>query len=436
MSAVAVIIGIDDYEIDPLTTARRDALIFRDALLALNLVADTDVVLLTSPAGDGAGVADRRTINDTLMEVYDRGADLDRLYFFFAGHGLSAYTSASRSSASTFLIPREVVDLRRDANQLLNFDNLRMRLERAGPTEQYFFIDACRDLAFGQRPGDPPESLGWGNSAQPRDEPTAQAVLYAVSVGGKALGVREGMGVMTSHLVDALHGRGVSLDYSDDDDAYVVTRESIARHVRERIRETVAGYQQWTHQYMIPDLRSAGPPLHPLRVIESPPRPTFRLDFDPIAAADWTRVRLKLRGQTLQEPCWPPRKSGESIRTLAPQVYRIDVETDRGSAAADPVKIDLRMVQAATIRFTDSAPTAARTPPLEPAPGDANVHTTGVSSAPPRLGTVRAWADEPEAVIELVSQDPPYRRWEVSAPLDELLTTSQSPFALRARSWT
>ncbi len=104
---------------------------------------------------------------------------------------------------------------------------------------------------------------------------------------------------------------------------------------------------------------------------------------------------------------------------MAPQVYRIDVETDRGSAAAEPVKIDLRMVQAATIRFTASAPTAVPTLPLEPAPGDANVHTTGVSSAPPLLGTVRALADAPEAVIELVSQDPPYRRWEVSgAQLD------------------
>ncbi len=419
MSAVAVIIGIDDYEIDPLTTARRDALIFRDALLALNLVADTDVVLLTSPAGDGAGVADRRTINDTLMEVYDRGADLDRLYFFFAGHGLSAYTSASRSSASTFLIPREVVDLGADAFQLLNFDNLRMRLERAGPAEQYFFIDACRDLAFGNRPGDPPDSLGWRDSAQPRDEPTAQAVLYAVSVGGQALGVREGMGVMTSHLVDALHGRGVALDYSDDDDAWVVTSESIARHVQERVRETVRGHQQWTHQYMIPDLRSAGPPLRPLRVIEPPPRTTFRLDFYPLAAADWTRVRLKLRGQTLQEPCWPPRKPGEPIETLGPQVYWIDVETDRGSATADPVKIDLRKEQAAEIRFTDAAPTAVPALPLEPAPGDANVHTTGVSSAPPLLGTVRALADAPEAVIELVNQDPPYRRWDVSgAQLD------------------
>src|SRR5690349_14324687 len=142
MSAIAVIIGIDDYMSQPLTTATRDAVAFRDALLGLNLVNASGVVLLTSPQQGNSGIASRGAIVAALRDVYDRAAELDRFFLYFAGHGLSACDSASRSSSSTALVPRVVENLDTDANLLLNFDDLRSRMERAGPTEQYFFVDA------------------------------------------------------------------------------------------------------------------------------------------------------------------------------------------------------------------------------------------------------------------------------------------------------
>src|SRR6266567_5717767 len=414
MSAIAVIVGIDDYEFQPLTTATRDAVAFRDALIDLELADAGGIVLLTSPQREDSELADRSGIVSALRDVYDRAAELDRFFFYFAGHGLSAWTSASRSSVNTALVPREVVDLSADANLLLNFDDLRSRMERAGPTEQYFFVDACRDFAFGERPGDLP-GLGWPASGTARDEPSSQAVLYAVSLGGEALGVQGGMGVMTSHLIEALYGRGLALDWSDDDDAFVVTSESIARHVRNGVHELLAGHLFWKHRYMIPDLRPSGPPLTPLRIVDSPPKPTFTLHFDPLDAARWTHVHLTLRGQPLREPSWPPHGPGEPV-TLNPQVYRIDARPDHGIARAEPVKIDLRRMNAATIRFDEDVFAAVPSPQGDTGPGEANVQSEADPYPPPALGFIRAEADEPQTVIELAQQDPPYRRWEAAAP--------------------
>jgi hypothetical protein len=412
MSAIAVIIGIDDYASKPLTTAVRDAMAFRDALLALNLVDATGVVLLTSPQQGNSEIASRGAIVAALKDVYDRGGGLDRFFFYFAGHGLSAWTSASRSSSSTALIPREVEDLGTDANLLLNFEDLRSRMERAGPTEQYFFVDACRDLVFGERPGDLP-GVGWPASENPRDEPSSQAVLYAVSLGGQAVGVPDGMGVMTSYLIEALYARGLALDWSDDDDEYVVTSESIARHVRAGVEAQLSGTQFWKLRYMIPDLRPSGPPLTPLRIVDSPPRPAFTLHFDPLAAADWTDVRLRLRGQLLHEPSWPPQGPGQPV-TLDPQVYRIDAKPAHGTVSADPVKVDLRRINAATIRVTSVPSPPLPTVRVEPGPGEANIQSAAYPSSD--RGMVQADADEPQTVIELSQQDPPYRRWEAAAP--------------------
>ena len=417
MNAYAVIIGIDEYSVSPLTSAVRDALKFRDALLELELVRETDVTLLTSPPQPDGGPADRKSVNSVMKEVYDDGTRLDRLYFYFAGHGLTAWRDAARSVAETALIPPDVEDLTGDSNLLFNFDNLRARLERAGPGEQFFFVDACRDLAFGERPANLPD-LGWPASPNPSPGPTAQAAIYAVSQGGQAEGVKEGMGVFTSHLIDALHGLGKALEYSDQLDASVVTTESIRNYVQGRVLVTVSDRPLWQRQIMLPELRPSGPALTPLRRVENPPRPTLTLSFDPEGAAAYSRVELTSRGDPLFEPRWPPRRHGEAV-ILRPQVYRIRAESDQGVATPEPLRVDLREVGAATIRVYDHPPAA--TPVLEVAPGEARVESAGVvrSGQEPASARVRVEAVEPGAVVELVGLDPPYHRREAATRLIE-----------------
>ncbi len=56
------------------------------------------------------------------------------------------------------LVPSDVADLAADGYKLINFDDLCSRLRFAGPKEQLFFIDACRDLGLGETPGNVPFS--------------------------------------------------------------------------------------------------------------------------------------------------------------------------------------------------------------------------------------------------------------------------------------
>jgi hypothetical protein len=353
-----------------------------------------------------------------LKGVHDKGSRPDRLYFFFAGHGMSAYSDAANAVGETAMIPPEVEDLAAEANQLTNFDDFRRRLEGAGPAEQFFFFDACRDLAFGERPGNLPK-VGWPASLEPSPGPTAQAALFAVSPGGRALALRHGMGVMTGHLIAALGGHGVALDWADDLDAHVVTAQSVTRHVQACVMATVAGEEGWRHQVMLPELRPTGGPLARLRIVENPPEPALTLRFDPEEAAADTTVELTLRGNPLHVPRWPPCRHGEPVK-LRPMVYRIRAESRRGAADADPARIDLREVDRATIRVRGGPPAAARID--EPRPGGAGVRSAGdihFGVVGPVAASVRANAQEPAATVELLGQDPPYRQWEATGELVE-----------------
>ncbi|MDQ6941607.1 MAG: caspase family protein, partial [Candidatus Eremiobacteraeota bacterium] len=59
----ALIVGIDDYETQKLTSAVNDAVAFRSALIDLGLVAPADITFLTSPQhADAAGPATKGRI--------------------------------------------------------------------------------------------------------------------------------------------------------------------------------------------------------------------------------------------------------------------------------------------------------------------------------------------------------------------------------------
>jgi Caspase domain len=420
MTARAIVIGINDYPGQPLTNAVDDAIRFRDALIELGLVDEGEVALHTAPAQPGGHPADRQSLGQALKAVYEHGSGLDRLYVYFAGHGLSAMVDTANSVLHTFLLPSNVADLIDDSYLFIDLDDLRERLRLAGPREQFFFIDACRDLAFKDRPGNLP-AINWRASEHPSPSPNRQAVLYAVSLGGKARGVRQGMGVMTPHLIDALHGRGRALAWSEseDHDAFVVTAESICSYVSARVEADLSSTRQWKRSYELPKLEQGDPP-GALRFVENPPRPTFTLSFDPEEAAETTRVEVTLRGLPLQEPRWPPSRHGEAV-AMAPHRYRLRATPARGVATVEPQPVDLREVAAATVRVTDEPPVET---PSEPGPSQAAVDDLGVMrdrAGRPGPAVVRAYAEDedPEVTIELEGLDPPYQRWTGAAGLEE-----------------
>lgn len=207
MSSSALIVGIDSYVQQPLTSAVNDARSFKELLLELSLVPPENILMLTSPpTGDGRE-AKRKNITDALYEFYARGDGIDRLYFFYAGHGLLAFADAARGRPHTLLMPAEIEDLDRDGQFLIDIDEIIDRMKLNGPQEQFYFVDACRDLAYERHPDF--GSLGW--SGRPPGHARSQVILFAVSPLGKARAQKEGLGVMTKHLLDAFRGRGSPL---------------------------------------------------------------------------------------------------------------------------------------------------------------------------------------------------------------------------------
>jgi hypothetical protein len=442
MHTRAIIIGIDRYAGRPLTSAVRDAETFRDRLVGLGLVRAEHIVFLTDAAADRAG------IGAALKDVYDNGSGLDRLYFYFSGHGLMAPADAAGSVLCTALIPADVVDLAADGYRLVNLDDLCSRLRFAGPKEQMFFIDACRDLAFGSAPGNVP-SLNWPASPNPSGPANAQAALYAVSPRGQALGARDGMGVMTLHLLDSLGDDGMGVDWSDEVGHYVITMESVRNYVRAKVRGAVQNRPFWERQYMLPELVATDPPLTPIRMVADPPRRTLVVTIEPAAAAAATRVALAQRRNELAEPRWPPTRSGQAV-PVQPQRYEIIAVSMAGQTIVEPRLIDVRVQSAAVVRVVPPDPgqpwsgqhAPGQPDPGQPAPrqhaapwqpdpgqpdpgqpargqpdpaGQATSTEVGPhGGAPPPgalLARLHAEALEANTLIEVEGLDPPYRRW-------------------------
>jgi hypothetical protein len=415
MDARAIVIGIDQYAGNSLTSAVHDAEAFRDSLIKLGLVQPEHIAFLRNTE------ADRDHIGAALKHIYDNGAGLDRLFFYFSGHGMMAPVDAAGAVLCTALIPSDVTDLAADSYRLINFDDLCSRLRFAGPKEQFFFIDACRDLAFRTAPGNVPP-INWPASPNLSGPANAQAALYAVSPRGQALGEKDGMGLMTTHLLEALTDDGVGVDWSDDLGVYVITMESIRNCVRRKVQAAVQDRPFWEQKYMLPELVATDPPLTPIRIVEDPPQRPLTVTIEPTHLAEATSVALAHRRNELKEPSWPPMRSGDTVR-VQPQRYEIVASSRAGEAVADPRWFDARTHSAAVVRVV--APGSGDPPTseiVEPGlPGRAKITETDplpAAAAEPET-RLRAQALESNTAIEVDGLDPPYRQWRAHGKLDQ-----------------
>jgi uncharacterized caspase-like protein len=407
----AIIIGIDAYATQPLTSAVNDAQLFAKTLVDLDLVDGPDIRLLTAPSGSQEDLPTRKGILDALRLYYTGEKSADRLFVYYAGHGLLAFADAARALPRTALVPVDVRDLGTDGDLLIDLDSVVQRLRFSGPAEQFFFIDACRDLAYDEYP-DATTALGW-KTAQLGAE-RKQAILYAVPPLGTAQSERGGLGVMTRHLVDALHGRGIALDYSDDLRKYIVSPESVAAYVRKRVLETVGAVPLWQRNYVLPRLDHREPQTGPIREIDKPSVAHLTLYVRPQEAEARTRATLTQMDDLVCS--WPPNSYGQPL-AVKPRRYWLEADSDAGVTEPAERRIDAREEHEATIEIRP--PTAERTidsfAPEEPGPSEPHVEMTRDITASllprPEFGTIFAGALEPQSTVELEQIDPPYLRW-------------------------
>ena len=185
--------------------------------------------------------ADSANINDAILAFQNgAGAGGERLYLYYAGHGLSAPGASSGFAQEPVLIPADVAALPRDQGRCVGFSAIIPALNSVAPPEQFFFFDACRDFQLEDfRPG-----LGQavGPWAPPRDPgaPSRQFVLYATAPGERAqeqTALRQG--VFGAALLEGLRGAPAAALWNSADDRYEITFSKLVRFVQRTVRDRI-----------------------------------------------------------------------------------------------------------------------------------------------------------------------------------------------------
>jgi hypothetical protein len=241
----AVVIGIDRYwsKRACLKGAVRDALLMRDWLLdpAGGGVLEENLALILSPGADKkpkgleAVEATNAAIVNSIADLLKRSkGEGERLYFFYAGHGLTARVNQRDENA---LVCSDFTDL-------LTTNSLALRslwefFETVQFQDQFFFVDACRNIPW--------ENVEFevGRWPLPRKRdpglpPAQQFILYATSPGLRAQELQEAgneRGAFTDVLLDGLRGKSKAKAWSSDNENYQVRWERLVDYIKKELED-------------------------------------------------------------------------------------------------------------------------------------------------------------------------------------------------------
>ncbi len=282
----AVVIGVNDYKTPQhaLKGAVNDAVAMATWLIRHGGVDRRNLWLHLSGAPlavppTRVAAADRSSIVDGIEQMLLRsGAAGDRVYIYFAGHGLSTSSGDGLQSA---ILPSDFRDTETDRS--FTVASLFALLAGTDFKEQFVYIDACRNIPY-----DTNKRLGeYPNARTPRTPPWPQFVMYATQPGAKAADVRvpnDEHGAFTRALLDGLAGAGSAKVWDDTVGDYSVGWNSLFGYVERRVRalqlSAAAGGawvqvpQQWgergTQNPEFARLAETAVPKHKLRVTVSP----------------------------------------------------------------------------------------------------------------------------------------------------------------------
>jgi hypothetical protein len=244
----AIVIGIDNYTGWPaggLHGAVRDAEAMREWLIDRS-GGDVDknhlFTLLSahpaSPAGAGPneiGESTKDALTDLISALAARvNAGADRFFFYFAGHGLSntgGPIGHDDAIAFSDFSPNH-------PERSLQTEHIFAKLGAMPFTEEFFFIDACRDT-----PWTGPKPIFGNFSTELQLEPDRpapmQVQIFATTPGKRAAEVGlagNERGAFTTVLLAGLRGQGPAKRYDPGLGQYRVLPTSLFGFVRERIR--------------------------------------------------------------------------------------------------------------------------------------------------------------------------------------------------------
>ena len=347
----AIVVGVDGYAFNPLSSAVNDAVAFRDALVEplegeqVGLVEPSDVTLLAAPRDGesmpvGAQLATRAAIERALKPYYTGDLHAERLIVYFAGHGMVA-TSADRRGRESIILPVDVSSTD-DGRDMLCLDELLRLFSERGPMQQLWIVDACRNMPYEKRPRG--YDLSWTEESPLSLR--AQVAIFAVSPGGEAPAERGGQGQFTRHLIKGLRGDGCATDYVLGE-GYAVTAQSLHEYVAKRVEEGLKGWDEWTRSIQRPDIRPSGPSLQLLRRVRDPAPRDFAVDIRPPDAVGAVDVALEIQAG-IRVPGWPSQAPPRRYELKATLLAGMDRE-GWGQPTPESRVVDLREEDSAII---------------------------------------------------------------------------------------
>jgi hypothetical protein len=371
MANHAIVIGIDRYATDltSLDGPVADAHAFASWLLESGEVAPADLRLGLLPGRFSPPLPDELSgctpigttvsaLNKVLIGLLNAPPpDLERLYFFFSGHGAASSNPAYAEEA--ICLEGYTDD---DTTNALEITSL-MSVLNATPAQQRFvLIDGCRNKMFS-------DEIRFGAlSRQPRtaDGQRRNFVLRATGPGRKAAEV-DGHGLFSRHLCEGLRGRGSAKRWdpnaADGDGGYLVRWEALTQYVAAEVGATRAAQR---HEQLI---FLGGE--HPAE--DNPLMASFAADHfgmsrvvvqltDPATPPERTTVLLR-RNDTIDPPLSQPLAAGRIEFEVQPSVWVLgaqaagwnsDPKSARVDVYDDRVDVTLKLKQIEPPRMADA----------------------------------------------------------------------------------
>ncbi|WP_158848769.1 trypsin-like peptidase domain-containing protein [Saccharothrix deserti] len=340
MANFAIVIGIDRYD-NPdfaLSGAVSDALRFADWASAHGDVPPENLRLLLSSTTDidrEHGAADSAAIAAVVHEVLQgAAAQADRLFFHYAGHGLTAPGIVTGGPGEPMLVPSDVAVWTRDERLLVGFSQVITRLRMVRPATQFFFIDACRDFTLEgvYQPVIGPATSAWVPVGDAEQALSAQHILYATSPGQRAAeDERRRQGIFTPALVDGLLGAHRALAWSQELGQYEVRFSTLARHVKAAVRRRLAaveGADEFVQEPQTP-LTGAEDAVLARFAPDEVPKVQVRIQVDPRLARQACRLKVAYPLPGTEAVIWvdgPPVEQS-SVVELPPFDYTFSAES-------------------------------------------------------------------------------------------------------------
>jgi hypothetical protein len=384
MATYGIVVGIRDYEspgVPGLVTPVEDALRMVAWLVTKGSVSPDKLIVLLSPITktvDASMTQLAQTLRELKMEVADFEKIIDRLdklgnlklatkvellkamlavdgkarnggerlYFYYAGHGLASRISFSNEDA---IVPSDYLDV---VTKAISVSSIVRYFQSLKFPEQLFFFDCCRNLLINE------QSLDMAPVPKPLDLTSRvpdQFVYNATAPGLKAL---DGRGLLTDALIDGLLGKGSAVDWVGKQKSYVVRAVRLFDYISQRYATRPEAPVVGTNQIQEPKLggeHNLEPIVATLPEAEVPPV-NLKLIVSPDGVRPIREVRLTTSGASFK---FEEVNEIPLTVSLKPRTYFLEIEVgDQWTPGGDPSPWELKVFdpQEYPVTFTQNSP--------------------------------------------------------------------------------